>query len=455
MEKVQPAPDRASGTFERLEKGSGFLRRPEQNYAIRPGDCFVPAELAKRWNLRGGETVTGKIGGDDATGAATGAASSGSSASGGANPASAGANSRHGRNGGRSGRQDGRSGRQDGRPDRRDGRSGNRDGRSNNRDGRRPQDGGRPQGPRLIEIDSINEQPPEAYLDTRPFEDLTAIDPRERIRFETPGGPTSMRIVDLMTPIGFGQRGLIVAPPRTGKTILLQQMAHGIAVNHPDTYMMVLLIDERPEEVTDMRRNVRADVIASSNDHDAASHIRIARLMIEKARRYAETGRNIIILLDSITRLGRAFNAALTGAGRTMSGGIDVRALAEPKAVFGAARNIENGGSLTIMATALIDTGSRMDEVIFNEFKGTGNMEIVLTRELANKRLWPAIDLNQSGTRKEELLLTPAALAASIRLRRSLNERGLEQSMTTLLTALEKHPDNERFVASMAAQPAR
>lgn len=387
-----------TGTFEALERGGGFLRQPAQNYTVRPGDPFIAADLARKFNLRGGETVSGTVSADTGKIAPP-------------------PRPKHG-------------------------------GQRNRRDGRQ-RDSGPPSGtPRLTQIDAINDRPPDQNIELRPFEELTPIDPRERIRFEVPGGSPSMRVVDLMTPIGFGQRGLIVAPPRTGKTILLQQFAHGIAVNHPDAYMMVLLIDERPEEVTDMRRNVRGEVIASSNDRDVASHVRIAKLIIDKARRLAELGRNVVILLDSITRLGRAFNASMSGGGRTMSGGIDIRALAEPKAIFGAARNIENGGSLTIMATALIDTGSRMDEVIFNEFKGTGNMEIMLSRELANRRVFPTIDLNQSGTRKEELLLSPQELAVSRHIRRTLLDRGLEQSMTLLLGSLQKFPDNAAFVAS-------
>jgi transcription termination factor Rho len=257
-------------------------------------------------------------------------------------------------------------------------------------------------------------------------------------------------VVDLLTPIGLGQRGLLVAPPRTGKTVLLQQMAAGVAANFPDTYMMVLLIDERPEEVTEMRRTVHGEVVASSNDQNIASHVRIARLMIEKAKRMVEVGHDVVILLDSLTRLGRAFNAATRGGGRIMSGGLDVRALSEPKSIFGAARNCEEGGSLTIIASCLVDTGSRMDEVIFNEFKGTGNMEIMLSREMANRRLWPAIDLNSSGTRKEELLLSPAWLNASHRIRRSLLDQEPVRAMEMLLDQLGRYPTNEAFVQALA-----
>jgi transcription termination factor Rho len=307
----------------------------------------------------------------------------------------------------------------------------------------------RDNGKMLVEITTINDRPVGDFREQTPFEELTAIDPLEPVRFETKGGPTTMRVVDLMTPIGLGQRGLIAAPPRTGKTILLQQMAHGIATNHPDVYMMVLLIDERPEEVTEMRRTVRGEVIASSNDQDVASHVRIARLMIAKAKRHVECGENVVILLDSLTRLGRAFNAFLRGRGRTMSGGLDAGALDEPKSIFGAARNVENGGSLTIIASALIDTGSRMDEVIFNEFKGTGNMEIMLSRALANKRVWPAIDLSQSGTRKEEKLLSPGALKVSHYIRRTLVQRDEVRAMEMLLESMGKHPDNESFVRTV------
>jgi transcription termination factor Rho len=309
--------------------------------------------------------------------------------------------------------------------------------------------GARRNGKVLSDVKLINDLAIDDFRDRAPFDELTAINPTTAIRFETPGGPLPMRVIDLMTPIGLGQRGLIAAPPRTGKTMLLQQMAHGIATNHPDVYMMVLLIDERPEEVTEMRRTVHGEVIASSNDQDVASHVRIARLMIEKAKRHVECGEDVVILLDSLTRLGRAFNAFTRGRGRTMSGGLDVGALAEPKAIFGAARNVEHGGSLTIIASALIDTGSRMDEVIFNEFKGTGNMEIMLCRNLANKRVWPAIDLSESGTRREELLLTPEAVKVATYIRRTLVPRGDVRAMEMLLEALGNHPDNATFIKAV------
>lgn len=302
----------------------------------------------------------------------------------------------------------------------------------------------------LAEVDSINGRSVDDHIEAVPLEDLTAIDPHKRIRLETDGGSESMRIIDLVVPIGFGQRGLIVAPPRTGKTILLQQMANGLAANHPDAVLIMLLVDERPEEVTEMRRTIHGEVVFSNNDRDVASHIRIARLTIERAKRLVEAGRDVVVFLDSLTRLGRAFNSALRGSGRIMSGGLDTRALAEPKSIFGAARKVEDGGSLTIIASALIDTGSRMDEVIFNEFKGTGNMEITLSRNMANMRLWPAIDLEQSGTRKEEKLLSPEELAVSNHLRRTLHGKGDVRSMELFLETLRRYPDNAAFVDALS-----
>ncbi len=303
---------------------------------------------------------------------------------------------------------------------------------------------------RVGEVLTINGMDPQEYTETKPLQELTAIDPAEPIRFETEGGPTSMRIIDLVTPIGRGQRGLIVAPPRTGKTILMQQMAAGVAANYPDMHIMVLLVDERPEEVTDMSRNIVGEVIASSNDHDVASHVRTARMVINKAKRMVECGQDVFMLMDSLTRLGRAFNNFSRGTGRIMSGGLDSRALEEPKTIFGAARNIEHGGSLTIIATALIDTGSRMDEVIFNEFKGTGNMELELCRELADRRIWPAINLEASGTRKEELLLSPEMLAASHHIRRDLGGRSPQMFMEALLKKLVSCPTNKDFAKAVA-----
>lgn len=302
---------------------------------------------------------------------------------------------------------------------------------------------------RLTKILRINDQPTADWIAPTPLNETVAIDPTSPLRFSTKAGPLTMRVVDMFTPIGRGQRGLIVAPPRTGKTILLQQMAHGIALNYPDVHMIVMLIDERPEEVTDMRRNVRGEVIASSNDLSVESHVRVARLVIERARRMAENGRHIVVLLDSITRLARAFNNFVGSSGRTMTGGLDIRALQEPKQIFGSARNIENGGSLTIMATALIDTGSRADEFIFQEFKGTGNMELVLDRELANLRIWPAMNLQLSGTRKEEKLLSPDALNKINMIRRQLNDLPPAKQVLTLLERMKDYDDLETFLASL------
>jgi len=302
---------------------------------------------------------------------------------------------------------------------------------------------------KLLRIDAIDGQPAKDWMPPPPLADTTAIDPHEVLRFDTPGGPLTMRVVDLFTPIGRGQRGLIVAAPRTGKTILLQQMAHGIATNHPDVYMIVLLVDERPEEVTEMRRNVRGEVIASSNDQDVNSHIRVARLVIERARRLVEMGRHIVILLDSITRLARAFNAFVGSSGRTMTGGLDIRALQEPKQIFGSARAVEGGGSLTIIASALVDTGSRADDFIFQEFKGTGNMELVLNRDLANLRIWPAMDLRQSGTRKEEKLLPRETLEKVYLLRRQLDDLPIPKQMTTLLERMQRFDSMAAFLASL------
>jgi len=302
---------------------------------------------------------------------------------------------------------------------------------------------------KLARVATINGVSADRWVPPPPLQETTAIDPTEPLEFDTPGGPLTMRVVDLFTPIGRGQRGLIVAPPRTGKTVLLQQMAHGIAVNHPEVYMIVLLIDERPEEVTEMRRNVRGEVIASSNDQSVESHIRVARLVNERARRLAECGHHIVILLDSITRLARAFNTFVGSSGRTMTGGLDIRALQEPKQIFGSARNIEGGGSLTIIASALIDTGSRADDFIFQEFKGTGNMELVLSRELANLRIWPAMDLQQSGTRKEEKLLPPETLQKCYMLRRQLIDLPPAKAMLTLLQRMAPYKTKAAFLDSL------
>ncbi len=301
------------------------------------------------------------------------------------------------------------------------------------------------EGPRLSELIEIDGKSPEHYLGLRGFDELTAIDPHEAIHLETAAEPLGMRVMDLLTPIGKGQRGLIVAPPRSGKTILLQQMAAAVAKNHPELHLIVLLIDERPEEVTDMKRSVKGEVIASSSDHAIEEHIRLAQLTVDRAKRIAEGGGQVLILLDSLTRLARAYNKG-SNSGRTMSGGMDIRALDVPKRLFGAARSFEEGGSLTVLATCLIETGSRMDELIFQEFKGTGNMEVVLDRRLADRRVWPAIDIQQSGTRKEERLLTPETLARVTLLRRTLAGMKPTEAMEALVKQLGKFPSNAEFL---------
>ena len=305
------------------------------------------------------------------------------------------------------------------------------------------------QGPRLSDLTEIEGHDPVAYLDRSQFDDLTAIDPHERIHLETGAEPMGMRVMDLLTPIGKGQRGLIVAPPRTGKTILLQQMADAIAKNHPEVHLVVLLVDERPEEVTEIRRSVKGEVIASSNDHAPEEHIRLAQLAVDRAKRIAEGGGQVLILLDSLTRLARAYNKG-SNSGRTMSGGIDIRALDVPKRLFGAARVFDEGGSLTVIATCLIETGSRMDDIIFQEFKGTGNMEVVLDRRLADRRVWPAIDIQQSGTRKEERILDADTLAKVTLLRRSLSELKPMEAMEGLVRQLGKTQSNAEFLEKIA-----
>lgn len=299
---------------------------------------------------------------------------------------------------------------------------------------------------RLAEIVEI-ERRPVAELDVaRGFDDLTPIDPRLPIRLETGAEPIGPRLIDLFTPIGKGQRGLIVAPPRSGKTILLQQIADAVVANHPEIELIVLLIDERPEEVSEFRRTIKGgDVLASSLDHSTEEHVRLAELAIERGKRIAESGGDVLILLDSLTRLARAYNKH-SSTGRTMSGGVDIRALDVPKRLFGAARAFEEGGSLTVLASVLIETGSRMDDVIFQEFKGTGNMELVLDRKLAERRVWPAIDIQQSGTRKEERLLDSKSLASMTSLRRGLSALKPDEAMESLVERLPKYPTNAIFL---------
>ena len=303
----------------------------------------------------------------------------------------------------------------------------------------------------LIKVEAINLEPPEASKSKSFFDNLTPLYPEGRIRLETTKDNPSGRVMDLMTPIGKGQRGLIVSPPRTGKTMLLQSIANSVTANQPEVILIVLLIDERPEEVTDMQRSVKGEVISSTFDEPATRHVQVAEMVIEKAKRLVEHKRDVVILLDSITRLARAYNTIVPPSGKILSGGVDSNALQRPKRFFGAARNIEEGGSLTIIATALIDTGSRMDDVIFEEFKATGNLEIHLDRKMVDKRVFPAIDINRSGTRKEELLLTPEELNRVWVLRRVLSQMSAVDTMELLLNKMSKTRNNAEFLASMTA----
>ena len=306
--------------------------------------------------------------------------------------------------------------------------------------------GGRGQGPRLKTIQTIEGRLPEHYPAVKNFDDLTPINPHEQIRLETGPTPITMRVMDLLTPIGKGQRALIVAPPRTGKTMLLQEIADAVSKNYPNIYLIVLLIDERPEEVTEMRRRVHGEVVASSLDREVENHIRVSQLVFERTKRMAEAGRDVFLLLDSITRTARAFNK-WTNSGRTGTGGLDVKAMDLPKKMFGMARQFEEGGSLTVVGTALIDTGSRMDDAIFQEFKGTGNMEMVLSRDLADRRIWPSIDITKSGTRREEKILAPDVLEGVTLLRRSLISMSPVEAMEQLTKTLHKFPTNADFLA--------
>ena len=301
----------------------------------------------------------------------------------------------------------------------------------------------------LIKVEAVNFEPPEQARDKIFFENLTPLYPESRIELETEASNLSARVMDLMTPIGKGQRGLIVAAPRTGKTMLLQNIAQSIARNHSEVYLIVLLIDERPEEVTDMQRSVDGEVVSSTFDEPAQRHVQVAEMVVEKAKRLVEHRKDVVILLDSVTRLARAYNTVIPPSGKVLSGGLDSNALQKPKRFFGAARNIEEGGSLTIMATALVDTGSRMDDVIFEEFKGTGNMEIHLERKLVDKRVFPAIDIQKSGTRKEELLLDGDDLNRVWVLRKVLNPLSPVEAMELLLDKMGKTKSNADFLASM------
>ena len=367
------------GVLERMQDGFGFLRAPESNYLAGPDDLYVSPTLIKKYGLKTGDYVEGKI---DA-----------------------------------------------------------------------PQN----ESERyfaLETIEKVNGEVPEKLKHRVSFDDMTPLYPDELLRMETEndkekGRSLSARVIDLISPTGKGQRSLIVAPPRTGKTVMLQNIAHSISTNYPDVTLIVLLIDERPEEVTDMKRSVKGEVISSTFDEPAARHIQVAEMVIEKAKRLVEGGKDVVILLDSITRLGRAYNTVVPSSGKVLTGGVDAYALQRPKRFFGAARNIEEGGSLTIIATALVDTGSKMDEVIFEEFKGTGNSEIILDRKLSDKRVYPAIDITRSGTRKEDLLVEKDILSKMYVLRRIINPMGTLEAMEFLLDKLRTTKTNSDFFASM------
>src|SRR4051812_17912543 len=303
--------------------------------------------------------------------------------------------------------------------------------------------------PQLKAVEQVNGLSFDEYTKTVRFENLTTIDPIEKFNLETAPDLLETRVIDIVTPIGKGTRGLIVSPPRSGKTTVLKQIANAITANHPDVHVMVLLIDERPEEVTDFQRSVKAEVVASSNDQELETHVRLSRFMIERCRRMVESGKDVFVLMDSLTRIARAYNSVHGGSGRTMTGGVDARALEIPRKMFASARKIEHGGSLTILATALIDTGSRMDELIFQEFKGTGNMELILDRKLSDRRLFPAIDIPKSGTRKEEKLFPPKNIEAIRKLRRMMVDLNPIEAMETLTAALKKHKTNDELLTKL------
>ena len=303
--------------------------------------------------------------------------------------------------------------------------------------------------PQLKSVEKVNGMLFEDYTKAVRFENLTTIDPIEKFKLETSPDLIETRVIDLVTPVGKGTRGLIVSPPRSGKTTVLKQLANAVVANHPEVHVLVLLIDERPEEVTDFQRSVKAEVVASSNDQDLETHVRLSRFMIERCRRMVEGGKDVFVLMDSLTRIARAYNNVHGGSGRTMTGGVDARALEIPRRMFASARKIEGGGSLTIIATALVDTGSRMDELIFQEFKGTGNMELILDRKLSDRRLFPAIDIPKSGTRKEEKLFPKNQIEAVRKLRRMMVDLNPIEAMETLTAALKKHKTNDELLAKL------
>ena len=364
------------GVLEILQDGFGFLRSADSSYLAGPDDIYVSPSQIRRFNLRTGDTVTGKI--------------------------------------------------------------------------RPPKEGERYFA--LLKVSEINFEPPENSKNKVLFENLTPLFANKRLKLERGNGATedvTPRIIDLAAPIGRGQRGLIVAPPKSGKTVMLQAIAQSIATNHPDCYLIVLLIDERPEEVTEMSRSVKAEVVSSTFDEPATCHVQVAEMVIEKAKRLVEHKRDVVILLDSITRLARAYNTVVPSSGKVLTGGVDANALQRPKRFFGAARNIEEGGSLTIIATALVDTGSRMDEVIYEEFKGTGNMEIHLDRKMSEKRIYPSISINRSGTRREELMVSPEDLQKMWILRKLLNPMDESAAMEFIIDKLRATKNNSDFFDSM------
>ena len=365
------------GVLEILQDGFGFLRSGDNSYQAGPDDIYVSPSQIRRFNLRTGDTVTGKI--------------------------------------------------------------------------RPPKEGERYFA--LLKVDEINYEPPENAKNKVVFENLTPLHPNRRITLELGNGSTediTARVIDLVAPIGKGQRGLIVSPPKTGKTMMLQNIAHSIAHNHPECYLIVLLIDERPEEVTEMQRSVRGEVISSTFDEPAARHVQVAEMVIERAKRLVEHKKDVVILLDSITRLARAYNTVIPSSGKVLTGGVDAHALEKPKRFFGAARNVEEGGSLTILATALVDTGSKMDEVIYEEFKGTGNMEVHLDRKIAEKRVYPAINIRRSGTRREDLLMSEADIQRVWILRKLLHSMDDDTaSLEFLLDKLRDTKTNDEFFQSM------
>jgi len=364
----------AEGVLEILPDGFGFLRSPEANYLPCPDDVYVSPSQIRRFALRTGDTVSGKV--------------------------------------------------------------------------RSPKD--KEKYHALLKVEAINFLHPDKARRMDQFDNLTPLYPHEKFQLETVSEQLSMRVVDLLTPVGMGQRGLIVAQPRTGKTMLLQMLANSITSNHPNVHLIVLLIDERPEEVTDMRRSVRGEVISSTFDEAYERHIQVSEIVLEKAKRLVEAKKDVVILMDSITRLARAHNTLMPHSGRILSGGLDANAMQRPKRFFGAARNVEEGGSLTIIATALVETGSKMDDVIFEEFKGTGNMELHLDRRLVNRRIFPAIDISRSGTRKEELLLEPHVLQKVWVLRKLLNSLDMIEGMELLLDKMRKTASNADFLELMS-----